>query len=427
MNMKSISGGRLHGCAVGAALLAACLLPLTDVQGAASGKKPLSNFAAEKPSCDTRAKPAAQVAANAVEHHVVYHNPTEFAGWPANEGLWSWGDELLVGFEVAAYVPVEDDHSIDRNSHKRVVFARSLDGGKTWKTEEKSEIGSPEYLGDTALFDQSSGDPVAQVLSESIDFAQPDFAMKLRGGSFYISSDRGKTWSKPYRLPSFHNAINESRTSYIVTGPASALFFVTAGVARDGVQYARSYVMQTTDGGKTFAFLSWIGEDIFDQALAENLTTKAKIENVFSIMPSAVQVGKDHFLCALRQRIGKKKWSDIFESVDGGASWQKIAEVESGSTNPVTLVRLDDGVIVAVYGNRRKMPMGVSGKFSRDNGKTWSQEIALRDDARKWDIGYSRAAVRPDGKVVGIYYYTTEQMPENFIGATIWDVRADMQ
>jgi hypothetical protein len=28
----------------------------------------------------------------------VYSEPGRFAGWPANHGIWSWGDELLVGF-----------------------------------------------------------------------------------------------------------------------------------------------------------------------------------------------------------------------------------------------------------------------------------------------------------------------------------------
>jgi hypothetical protein len=44
--------------------------------------------------------PAAEVkpAAPAVPRHVmIYHEPGRFAGWPANHGIWSWGDEILSG------------------------------------------------------------------------------------------------------------------------------------------------------------------------------------------------------------------------------------------------------------------------------------------------------------------------------------------
>jgi len=60
-------------------------------------------------------------------------------------------------------------------------------------------------------------------------------------------------------------------------------------------------------------------------------------------------------------------------------------------------------------------------KISKDNGKTWGDEIILRDDARTWDFGYPRMVVRPDGKLVTIYYYNTEKNPEQHIVATIWD------
>ena len=44
----------------------------------------------------------------------------------------------------------------------------------------------------------------------------------------------------------------------------------------------------------------------------------------------------------------------------------------------------------------------------------------LRNDARTWDIGYTRTVQRPDGKVVTMYYYTTKEIPEQHIAATIW-------
>src|ERR1700691_2877216 len=33
-----------------------------------------------------------------IKHVTVYREQGRFAGWPANHGMWSWGDEILVGF-----------------------------------------------------------------------------------------------------------------------------------------------------------------------------------------------------------------------------------------------------------------------------------------------------------------------------------------
>ena len=58
---------------------------------------------------------------------------------------------------------------------------------------------------------------------------------------------------------------------------------------------------------------------------------------------------------------------------------------------------------------------------SLDGGETWSGESILCDDARNWDIGYTRSVVRPDQKVVTLYYFTGNNPFENHIAATIWD------
>ena len=45
----------------------------------------------------------------------------------------------------------------------------------------------------------------------------------------------------------------------------------------------------------------------------------------------------------------------------------------------------------------------------------------LRSDGATWDLGYPRMVVRPDGRVVTIYYYTTKEVPAQHIGVTIWN------
>ena len=72
--------------------------------------------------------------------------------------------------------------------------------------------------------------------------------------------------------------------------------------------------------------------------------------------------------------------------------------------NPPSLVRLEDRRLCLTYGYR-SVKYGIRAKLSDDEGKSWSEEIIIRDDARNWDIGYTRSLQRPDGKIVTIYYY----------------------
>jgi hypothetical protein len=359
------------------------------------------------------------LAAPEVRNLVVYSQDDKFAGWPANEGIWSWGGEILTAFEVASFVETDGDHSVDRNSPKEIMFARSLDGGETWTAEAHPEIGLPDYIGDEEKFrQQREGERIPVPSPGGFDLTHPGFAMKLRGGSFYVSQNRGRRWEGPYQLPGFDYA-SEARTSYIVTGKSSCIVFMTARVTRRGATYSRSCALETTDGTKTFRFLSWIGGDILDAAGRRD-DIKGKSEVIFSIMPSAVKLTGGRFICALRQRFERAKWTDIYESTDNCRTWRHLGVLEKGGGNPVSLLALQDGSVAAIYCSRRNPPFGLAAKISQDNGAGWSKEIVLRKDARKWDIGYTRAAPRPDGGIVIVYYYTTKAIPNNHIAATIW-------
>ena len=39
-----------------------------------------------------------QVTVDEPKHVTVYFEKGMFGGWPANHGIWSWGNEILVGF-----------------------------------------------------------------------------------------------------------------------------------------------------------------------------------------------------------------------------------------------------------------------------------------------------------------------------------------
>ncbi|MFP6597034.1 MAG: hypothetical protein VCC01_06220, partial [Candidatus Hydrogenedentota bacterium] len=76
----------------------------------------------------------AQLRPTDIQHIKVYSEPNRFGGWPANHGIWSWENEILVGFSEGAYKDLGPDrHHIDREKPERHFLARSKDGGHTWQ------------------------------------------------------------------------------------------------------------------------------------------------------------------------------------------------------------------------------------------------------------------------------------------------------
>ena len=73
------------------------------------------------------------------------------------------------------------------------------------------------------------------------------------------------------------------------------------------------------------------------------------------------------------------------------------------------------------YGFRAE-PYSMCARLSDDGGRTWREPIVLRDDGLSRDMGYPRSVLRPDGKVVTVYYFCDRETgPERYIAATIWD------
>lgn len=137
----------------------------------------------------------------------------------------------------------------------------------------------------------------------------------------------------------------------------------------------------------------------------------------YAIMPSSVRLPGGRILTMVRYR----KFIDAYVSDDDGKTWQKLNRpAPATGGNPPSLTMLADGRLSFTYGYRLE-PYGIRARLSEDQGKTWSEEIVLRDDGGVWDLGYPRTIQRPDGKMVTAYYYNLDADSERFIGATIWD------
>ncbi len=404
------------------------------------------------------------------EHITVYAEPDRFAGWPANNGAWTWdGREILVGYATGGYA-VQPGHNIVPPIALR--FARSVDGGETWEAE------APEG------FTGEGGAP--QDPPGGIDFGAPGFALRVMGvgyhgcedprGRFYYSLDRGRRWQGPYTLGALPDAPElrgwelTPRTDYVVYGPQDCLLLLSAR-PRDHFGSDRVFCARTTDGGATFHFLSWVvpPEDPYRAVMP--CTVRLDVLPTDRGAPGPLFAGpgdaalerrgpkrteEPHgpdvrpLVTAIRRREPgtERCWIDAYLSRDDGASWSLLSYVgDTGiaNGNPPALLRLADGRLCCVYGNRtrRQMVARVSGQGSGQDarstgawggqdarstdlpGATWGPERILRDGYSSLeddeDFGYPRLVQRADGRLVAMYYWASARRPTQHIAATIWE------
>jgi hypothetical protein len=350
---------------------------------------------------------ASQLAAEEPVHVDVFKEDGRFGGWPANHGIWSWGDEILVGFEAGYFQNTDRGHAIDYTRPAEHVLARSLDGGRTWTIERPVGLKPPPSVKIAGVPAGEGGrEPIES--PGGIDFAHPDFVFTARMANihvgpsrFYYSYDRGRTWEGPFVLPDFGQPGIAARTDYLVEGPRTLTMFVTA--AKSNEREGRVIATRTSDGGKTWQMLGFV--------------TPEPDETEFAIMPSTVRLSPTHLYTTVRYR----RFIDAFRSTDNGTTWEAAGRPvpDTGRGNPPSLVRLRDGRLVLTYGYRAE-PYGIRARVSTDEGKTWSDDLVLRRDGGNWDLGYTRTVERPDGRLVTVYYYNLAADAERFIGATIW-------
>jgi len=375
------------------------------------------NAGAADVALSLRERSSARVVEN-VKHVKIYHQPGRFGGWPANHGIWCWGNEILVGFSAGYYKDLGPlHHAIDREKPEEHLLARSRDSGETWAIENPAAKG---VLIGTAGMRHGALPPGVREAEPvdcpgDIDFTHPHFAMTCRMAGtntgvsrFYYSYDRGRTWQGPFKLPLFDQPGIAARTDYIVNGRRDCTLFLTASKSNN--REGRVLAARTRDGGKTWSFLSFIGPEPAG----------------YSIMPSTVRLSPSNLLTTIRCYANsgqeRKSWIESWVSSDDGKSWSFRGEpvTDTGEGNPPHLIKLADGRLCLTYGVRAA-PYRIAAKLSADHGRSWSPENVLRNDGGNRDIGYPRSVQRPDGMVVTVYYFWDKKTgSERYIAASIW-------
>jgi hypothetical protein len=123
--------------------------------------------------------PGDAVGQRVVKNLEMYHEAGRFAGWPANHGARSLGNEILVGFEVGHFRKTRVGHAIDYEKPAEHVLARSLDGGETWTLERPPGLRPPPGVKVGRIPTGPGGQPVTDCPG-GIDFTHPGFALTAR-------------------------------------------------------------------------------------------------------------------------------------------------------------------------------------------------------------------------------------------------------
>ncbi len=343
------------------------------------------------------------------EHHVVYRRDDEFAAWPYYCGLWLTGDgSVVAGFKRVPTDYRDIDHYNLVGRPGEIVVIRSVDGGRTWDDSSivpvfDMSITSPDEF-PAGADDDGDGLP-------ALDFTSRDTLvmggglprlMSGPGSQAWVraSADGGRTW-RPHRvLPNWDfPGVTMPGTSMYSVRPDGVMLFGMHAWAPGG-RNPLPVVYASEDGGE-FRYLGQILPD----APASPYWPGGKFASAPHIYPRIVVLSDGRALASVRYERDPRGmfWVEIHESLDGGRTWHWLSRVNDWGA-PGDLVPLADGRVVCVYGYRLAPGRGIRYRVSEDQGRTWGQEMILRDDGATWDLGYPRAIEVEPGVVLTHYW-----------------------
>ena len=348
-------------------------------------------------------------------HVKVYFEKGMFGGWPANHGIWIWGEEILVGFGMGHYKDHGLRHHIDREKPEIPMLARSLDGGETWALEDPTADG---YLITEGGYLHGVTRPGLTIppLRESeggIDFTHPDFALTIRTNSIHAGIGPGVLLLRPGAL--LGRPVPVARFRYTRNRPADRLHRRRPGHLHPVPSRRRS-----PTAGRAVPS-------------ASAPPTEERPGSSFPGSPPSRR--RDSPSCPPRCGSAKPTswWRFAITKVPAAGfppTCPPITE-RPGSTSTTrsptrasAIRRPCSGCVTA--GSACSTAIGPSPTaFARCSAATAAGPGAIPSrsatTAPAATSVTSGAVQRPDGKVVAVYYYTDEASgPERYIGATIW-------
>ena len=290
------------------------------------------------------------------QQHVIVSKPApgRAYGWPANGGIWNWGNEILVMYLDCPYknAPGFSNHDSDQqHPSAKYVTSRSLDGGLTW-TEHYDAFSciraNPKRITPTTL-------------KTPIDFNDPNTIVNFHWDGLdvgartylYYSKDKGRHWHGPYdNIPLFDTLAMTGRSDYEVTGKHNLTAYFSCTDAQTENRYRGStYAFTTTDGG-----LTWKKGPRTSRALPP---IGSGPRSAYGHMSSTARLDTNTLVSTFRSGITPPKgrrtgWIDVTRSADNGRTWQVVGghlmDLPTLNSSPPALNRLPDGRLVCSWG-----------------------------------------------------------------------------
>lgn len=311
----------------------------------------------------------------------------------------------------------------------KVIMCRSYDEGRTWTRPQiiidtpldDRDAGVSVFNGDKLIVtsfnhyvDVQKGFPCDTPYAEAMKNAYfsenritYDLEKKYYGSTYVVSKDDGITWSEIRHAP--------------VTSPHGPCALKNGGLLYMGNPKVYEDKKQLTPDKNILEI--WFSPD------AETWEKYTVIENpqegLYFCEAHIAELPDGTLLGTIRVQGKLKTGEGVFciyqtESNDGGHTWTKPHQIVDAGSPPHVLVH-SSGKLILVYGYRRE-PFGERAKISTDNGKTWGEELILRDDAPSHDLGYPASVELKDGRIFTLYYqkHDVAAMPE--IMQTIWEI-----
>ena len=357
---------------------------------------------------------------NKMQHGTICRMPNDtfgYFGWPSiarmddgtliagasglrHKHICPWGKTTLFfshddGKTWSAPAVIHDSPLDDRDVG--VVNLGGNDVLVTWFTLD------PRQFADN--FEKNFNENTKQWARAKLSALTDDTCRRHAGSWTRISHDGGKTWSAPRKSP--------------VTAPHGPIVMKNGDLMYLGKQFPTDLdrpfgqvaAAVSHDKGETW-------EEIGICPLPDGFELNAVHE------PHVCELPDGRLIVHLRVHEPDTNAVWQSESADGGRTWSKPVRVPVNGTPPHLLLH-SSGVLICVYGYRHA-PYGQRAIFSKDGGKTWINDMPLRDDGPTWDLGYPASIEMPDGSIMTVYYQIAEPGENTSVLYTRWNIPEEL-
>ncbi len=301
-------------------------------------------------------------------------------------GYWHGSPPTPIsGGEAEGYIKIGMP-VIDAPRGGRAMLVRSTDNGKTWS--------KPETIVDSPWDDRHPA--FVEALNGTIIATFFEWALGDKGGAHSVytrSTDKGRTWSEPKRLPSPFSG--DEIDGPLVLAKDGSIYAVIDG-AREGSKLSEAAVLRSTDNGKTWKILSTLKTD----------------HDMYELSLAQLHDGS--------MAIIARKDSDIAWSYDGGKTWTPFATLGWQLYAP-SLLTLKDGTLLSIHGSYAAG--GLRCTFSRDGGKTWIAPNEKYGFLIDNTYGYGKGTQLPDGSIWITYIKSGGHSPEDAKTNAVMNIR----